>query len=127
MVSTLRYTISRVQYLTVKIEKENTRPLNSFQVITKPYLVFFNLEKCIDPLVPINGCPTPQVCVEKCPDSIFIYDQSACSASTLESIKSKLICNRDVLLPNIDSCSVLDHMIKTDRCATWYLPSQSCK
>ncbi|XP_037044636.1 choline transporter-like 2 isoform X2 [Bradysia coprophila] len=95
------------------------------EVISKPYLVFFNLERCIDPLVPINGCPTPQVCVEKCPDSIFIYDQSTCSASNLESIKSKLICNRNVDIRTIQSCTAITDLINSDYCASWYLPSES--
>ncbi|KAG4077520.1 hypothetical protein HA402_002947 [Bradysia odoriphaga] len=95
------------------------------EVISKPYLVFFNLERCIDPLVPINGCPTPQVCVEKCPDSIFIYDQSTCSASNLESIKSKLICNRNVDIRTIQSCTAITDLINNDYCASWYLPSES--
>lgn len=30
-------------------------------VLDKPYLFFFNIEKCIDPLVTITGCNTPQV------------------------------------------------------------------
>lgn len=100
---------------------------NPFQVVKKPYLVFFNLERCIDPLVPINGCPTPQVCVEKCPDSIFIYDQSSCSTSNLETIKSKLICNRNVDVTAIQSCSEITQLVNNDYCAAWYLPSESCK
>lgn len=101
--------------------------LTLFQVISKPYLVFFNLEKCIDPLVPINGCPTPQVCVEQCPTSLFIYDRNACSANTLETIKSKLICNRNVDVRTIQNCNQLDVLITDDYCAKWYLPSESCE
>lgn len=97
------------------------------QVISKPYLVFFNLEKCIDPLVPINGCPTPQVCVEQCPNSLFIYDTNKCNANELESIKSKLICNRNVDVKTIGDCATLDRLINDDYCAKWYLPSESCK
>ncbi|KAJ6641805.1 Choline transporter-like 2 [Pseudolycoriella hygida] len=95
------------------------------EVISKPYLVFFNLEKCIDPLVPINGCPTPQVCVEKCPDTLFIYDKTKCSVSSLETIKSQLICNRNVDLRTIETCTQLDELITNEYCATWYLPSES--
>lgn len=25
------------------------------------HLVFFNIEKCLSPTIPIKGCPTPQV------------------------------------------------------------------
>lgn len=30
------------------------------EVVNKPFLVFFNLERCIDPQTPITGCRTPQ-------------------------------------------------------------------
>lgn len=32
-------------------------------VLDKEYLFFFNLDQCIDPLVPITGCKTPQVSI----------------------------------------------------------------
>ena len=34
----------------------------------KPYLMFFDLTKCIS-LTAIAGCPTPQVCVQTCPQA----------------------------------------------------------
>lgn len=40
-------------------------------VRSKPYLFFFDLTKCIGPSVPFLGCPTPQVCVEECPNKFF--------------------------------------------------------
>lgn len=33
----------------------------------RPYLMFFDLTRCLNPAVLSLGCPTPQVCVEECP------------------------------------------------------------
>ncbi|XP_044757893.1 choline transporter-like 2 [Coccinella septempunctata] len=37
-------------------------------VTDKKYLFFFDILKCVNPSVPFLGCPTTQVCVDKCPD-----------------------------------------------------------
>ncbi|XP_045469357.1 choline transporter-like 2 isoform X2 [Harmonia axyridis] len=37
-------------------------------VQNKKYLFFFDILKCVNPSVPFLGCPTPQVCVENCPE-----------------------------------------------------------
>ncbi|XP_073443657.1 choline transporter-like protein 2 isoform X2 [Dendrobates tinctorius] len=40
----------------------------------KPYLFYFNIMKCASPLVLLEfQCPTPQICVEKCPDRFLTY------------------------------------------------------
>ncbi|XP_012496758.1 PREDICTED: choline transporter-like protein 2 isoform X2 [Propithecus coquereli] len=40
----------------------------------KPYLFYFNIVKCASPLVLLEfQCPTPQICVEKCPDRYLTY------------------------------------------------------
>uniref|UniRef100_A0A8C1TB51 Choline transporter-like protein n=1 Tax=Cyprinus carpio TaxID=7962 RepID=A0A8C1TB51_CYPCA len=39
------------------------------QLLFKPLLFYFNMMKCASPMVLLEfQCPTPQVCVEKCPD-----------------------------------------------------------
>ena len=35
----------------------------------RPFLLFFDLTRCLNPAVLALGCPTPQVCVEKCPEA----------------------------------------------------------
>lgn len=97
------------------------------EVLHKPYLVFFNLEKCISPSVPINGCPTPQVCVEQCPNATMLFDMSACGRLGIVAIKEKLICNRDVQINAITTCDQVDNLITANQCARWYLKSDSCK
>ncbi|XP_017744431.1 PREDICTED: choline transporter-like protein 2 isoform X3 [Rhinopithecus bieti] len=40
----------------------------------KPHLFYFNIVKCASPLVLLEfQCPTPQICVEKCPDRYLTY------------------------------------------------------
>ncbi|XP_049644423.1 choline transporter-like protein 2 [Suncus etruscus] len=40
----------------------------------KPYLFYFNIVKCASPMVLLEfQCPTPQICVEKCPDRYLTY------------------------------------------------------
>lgn len=97
------------------------------EVLHKPYLVFFNLERCIDPLVPINGCPTPQVCVEQCPNATMLFDMNTCAAAGIAAIKEKLICNRDVQINAITTCDQVENLITANQCARWYLKSDSCK
>ena len=41
----------------------------------KPYLIFFDISKCASLTSFTSGCPTPQVCVERCPPGYeFPYD-----------------------------------------------------
>lgn len=91
----------------------------------KPYLLFFDLSKCIDPLVPIQGCPTPQVCVKQCPQERFVFDE--CKADTFADIRSRLVCTRDVGVEQIDSCAQVEQLMASNKCARWYLKSNSCK
>lgn len=97
------------------------------EVVHKPYLVFFNLEKCIDPSVPLYGCKTPQVCVERCPTSSFVYVPQQCSAGSFYQIKSQLICKMDVNKDRIQTCDDITALVDQDQCARWYLKSESCK
>ncbi|XP_072255696.1 choline transporter-like protein 2 isoform X3 [Pyxicephalus adspersus] len=40
----------------------------------KPFLFYFNIMKCASPLVLLEfQCPTPQICVEQCPDRFLTY------------------------------------------------------
>lgn len=95
-------------------------------VIDKPYLFFFSLEKCIDPRVPLYGCKTPQVCVQKCPSTSFIYSHYSCNSNTFSQIRSQLICKTHVQMDTIRSCNDITDHINRDDCAKWYLPSNPC-
>lgn len=97
------------------------------EVVHKPYLVFFNLEKCIDPSTPLYGCQTPQVCVERCPTEAFLFNNERCNSNNFEEIKSKLICTMEVDQMSIRACSDIQTLVQSEKCARWYLPSESCK
>lgn len=94
----------------------------------KPYLLFFNLERCIDARVPLFGCKTPQVCVENCPTTTFIYSEYECNNNKFYEMRENLICQMGVdKLNDIKSCDNIKYRIDRGDCARWYLPSNSCK
>lgn len=96
------------------------------EVRTKPYLAFFDLAKCADPLVPLNGCPTPQTCVSECPNSNFVHDKSVCQ-SDFAAYKKRLLCTRNVNMDRITNCNDVEQHINSEQCAKWYLKSEPCK
>lgn len=90
--------------------------LGSFK--DRKYLFFFDLVKCgrMGPGVFVNGCPTPQVCVDKCPDDNYVYLQNVADQD-----KSKLICKYGV---DRSAKSLLD-LVADEDCAPFYLKSKS--
>lgn len=94
-------------------------------VLNKPYLVFFNIEKCISASVPLRGCQTPQVCVQKCPNESFYFKAEACKGD-VEAMRKQMICKPSVDISK-QNCDQIEELIKAELCAQWYLPSRSCK
>lgn len=95
-------------------------------VVDKKYLLFFDLLKCLDPSVPLLGCPTPQICVSECPKTSFLYDGN-CGVQNFEQIRNSLKCKSDVDVNAIRSCEEITKLINDEKCARWYLKSESCK
>ncbi|CAG9809296.1 unnamed protein product [Chironomus riparius] len=93
------------------------------EVVNSTFLFFFDLSKCADPLVPINGCPTPQKCVSECPHEAFIHDKTKCTKDIAE-YKKKLICTRHVDIQSLKNCNEIDIKIQNQECAQWYLKSE---
>lgn len=91
-------------------------------VIDKPYLVFLDLTKCVDLTTPINGCPTTQVCVEKCPQENFLLSLAK-PENDFEEIRKKLIC--DINPAEIRDLAHAQELAKNNQCAEWYLKSES--
>ncbi|XP_063707437.1 choline transporter-like 2 isoform X3 [Culicoides brevitarsis] len=94
------------------------------EVLHKPYLLFFDLSKCADPKVPLTGCPTPQVCVEKCPSEKFEWRFDECNSGNFALHKSKLICDIKINMDDVRTCSDIEMLMSAQRCAKWYLNSQ---
>ncbi|XP_060037710.1 choline transporter-like protein 2 isoform X1 [Erinaceus europaeus] len=54
----------------------------------KPFLFYFNIVKCASPLVLLEfQCPTPQICVEKCPDRYLTLLSASQSTSDFDYYK----------------------------------------
>ncbi|CAF0975225.1 unnamed protein product [Adineta ricciae] len=60
----------------------------------RPYLQFFNIIKCIKYILIGARCPTPQMCVEKCPSTFYHY-------KLLYAQELKLILNNRDKIPQI--------------------------
>ena len=56
----------------------------------KKYLLFYDLTKCLGLKAVIAGCPTPQVCVEKCPEENYYA-----LTSTSQNDKIKEFCSNN--------------------------------
>ncbi|XP_039450769.1 choline transporter-like 2 isoform X2 [Culex pipiens pallens] len=92
------------------------------EVQDKPYLFFFDISECAKYDVPLYGCKTPQVCVSKCPADQFGFELNACNAATLDTFRSKLICDQTVPKDSL-SCSEIQDNIDRGHCARYYLKS----
>ncbi|XP_068155971.1 choline transporter-like 2 isoform X1 [Drosophila tropicalis] len=90
-------------------------------VLNKKYLFFFNLSQCIDPLVPLTGCQTPQVCVESCPKESFIWDTM--KDRPFDELKRKLICITEETYSTIHTKNDIERAIENQLCARWYIKS----
>ncbi|KAM4675347.1 choline transporter-like protein 2 isoform 3-T3 [Discoglossus pictus] len=54
----------------------------------KPFLFYYNIMKCASPAVLLQfQCPTPQICVEKCPDKFLTYLSVATSQQNFDYYK----------------------------------------
>lgn len=65
--------------------------------------------------------------MEQCPTEKFLWHIHECDSSNFQLYKSKLICDIKVKKDSIKSCSDIEMLMSAQRCAKWYLTSQSCK
>ena len=57
----------------------------------KPYLLFFDLTKCLRPSAALSGCPTPEVCVKECPNEVTsFYGQGKVPSFNQTELKLKM-------------------------------------
>ncbi|XP_013780971.2 choline transporter-like protein 2 isoform X1 [Limulus polyphemus] len=93
----------------------------------KPYLFFFDLTKCIRGISSVlRGCPTPQVCVKRCPNSTFstypyIYIDviSLKKTDEIKKLKEKMICKNE----SLKNSQTIESLVKSGNCAPFYLKS----
>ncbi|XP_023308871.2 choline transporter-like 2 [Lucilia cuprina] len=89
----------------------------------KKMLFFYNLDKCLDPLTPITGCNTKQICVKECPKTSFIWQENT-DQTNLSTLKEKLICDSTVNKQKLKSLLDVKKSIENDLCSGWYLESK---
>lgn len=93
-------------------------------VLNKRMLFFFNLDKCIDPLTPISGCDTKQICVESCPNSTFVWKEDQTEKVTdINALRDKLICDTSIDKRNLKNLTAIEKAIANEQCSGWYLKS----
>ncbi|CAG4925770.1 unnamed protein product [Colias eurytheme] len=90
----------------------------------KPYLIFFNIAKCLAPGTPITGCPTTQVCVEKCPtNTILLEKEIRLNPGAFETLRPSMVCTDEVNIQTMTSSQALQYM-QEDKCASFIISSQ---
>ncbi|XP_045504868.1 choline transporter-like 2 isoform X3 [Colias croceus] len=90
----------------------------------KPYLIFFNIAKCLAPGTPITGCPTTQVCVEKCPtNTILLEKEIRLNPGAFETFRPSMVCTDEVNIQTMTSSQALQYM-QEEKCASFIISSQ---
>ncbi|KAB0800868.1 hypothetical protein PPYR_05222 [Photinus pyralis] len=102
--------------LLVPVDSQGARCGLDSHVRDKPYLFFFDLTKCLQP-IPFAGCNTPQVCVKQCPQTLFLLD------TTNYYRPEDMICTNDVQVPRTKDEAF--RLVSDGKCARWYLHSES--
>ena len=89
----------------------------------RPYLLFFDLTRCLNPAVLVSGCPTEQVCVAKCPDKMY-SGWAAYKSGLAQSNIKEVMRPTCVKMPNEewDKLSV-EQLFEDNICPAWVLPS----
>jgi len=99
--------------------------LSGVDLSSRKYLLFFDLTQCFNADTVVNGCPTPQVCVEKCPETKY-SPIAEVSKGNNDEVKSKMkpYCKQEIDSEKNENKSVTD-LIKDEICPAWYLPSKA--
>jgi len=95
------------------------------QLASRPYLLIFDLSKCLSPSSLVSGCPTPHVCVSQCPQENYSPLASArLRTETQHVIKQRVkpFCSPTVTDQILQQFSVQD-LVESGECPSWYLSS----
>ncbi|KAH8363654.1 hypothetical protein KR084_012758, partial [Drosophila pseudotakahashii] len=85
-------------------------------------LFYFDMDKCKYPYLPFSKCQTPQVCLESCPNSTFVWDTMKDELS-FEDLYSRLICLTAEAKAKIRTKEDIERAIDRKECARWYTKS----
>ncbi|CAH8829429.1 unnamed protein product [Trichobilharzia szidati] len=92
----------------------------------KPYLFFFDLQSCLKlgPALVVTGCPTPQVCVESCPDYYWSW-RGSYDPRPFKATRDLMICLGGVNAndPKFASESI-EQLVQDRKCAPYVYHSK---
>ena len=80
----------------------------------RPFLLFFDLTRCIKISAALGGCATPQVCVKECPDQYWTYSMGK------QDVLGRF-CDYD---DPADADTPLQQLVKGRKCPAYLIPSQ---
>lgn len=89
------------------------------EVKNKPYLLFINLRNSF---TGDAAEKSPSVCVDKCPDENFMYNNK--TTDPIDKLRKKLYCTTDVNITSITTQEQLNLLTYHNKCTTWYLASE---
>uniref|UniRef100_A0A914DSU6 Choline transporter-like protein n=1 Tax=Acrobeloides nanus TaxID=290746 RepID=A0A914DSU6_9BILA len=101
----------------------------AYDLSSKPYLLFFDLTKCVSFVTVLTGCPTPQICVSKCPTEYFSYLQlqqlyfTQQYAEFRREVDNNLICSDAVDKSRITDFTTVHNYVMAEECAPYTLKS----
>ncbi len=93
-------------------------------LVDRPYLLFFDLTKCLNPAVLALGCQTPQVCVHKCPSEKYSGYAEANLGLPDAVVKERMRPYCEVISEHRWEAMSALQLIKEGYCPTWVLPSK---
>ncbi|CAH0699204.1 unnamed protein product [Spodoptera exigua] len=116
-------THGNIEKLLAPIDTTGARCGLDSSVKDKPYLVFFDISKCLSPGTPIVGCPTPQVCVPNCPSRTIIFGAEM-NEQNFGAYRSDMVCTYDVNVNTLTYTQAVEYISK-GKCAPYVLESQA--
>ncbi|CAI5454560.1 unnamed protein product [Caenorhabditis angaria] len=96
-----------------------------YNFTNRPYLLYFDLTKCISYATALGGCQTTQICVEECPSTYFSYLQlQSVSTSELQNqVKKNLYCVDSIDKTTITSFAILKSLVQSQKCVSYTVKS----
>ncbi|CAB3400589.1 unnamed protein product [Caenorhabditis bovis] len=98
---------------------------NYYNFSNRPFLLYFDLTKCISYATALGGCQTTQICVEKCPSSYYSYLQlrKASPQEIQKQVQNMVYCTDDVDKNSINSFQVLQQLVEKQKCVSYTVKS----
>ncbi|KAK0406429.1 hypothetical protein QR680_018565 [Steinernema hermaphroditum] len=97
-----------------------------YNMSSKPYLLFFDLTRCVSYSSVFAGCQTPQVCVEECPREAFSYLKLQVQlpmTNFKEEVRRHVICEDPKIIETINNFEALRTVVQQGICTSYTVAS----